>query len=130
MESLTTSVSGQLALPKKDEERQAFVELDPPDFHIRHPPAPDKLDEFLTPDDLLFQTLHMGGAKIDASKWKLVITGMVDRPFVLTLDQLKNLPSKTVTSFVECYGSPLVPPTKALRRIGNVEWTGVMAMRS
>jgi DMSO/TMAO reductase YedYZ molybdopterin-dependent catalytic subunit len=67
----------------------------------------------------------MGGAEVDTTKWRLVITGMVDQPFALTLKQLKSLPSKTVTSFVECYGSPLVPPTKALRRIGNVRWTGV-----
>ena len=35
------------------------------------------------------------------------------------------MPSSTVTSFHECYGSPLQPPTKNLWRIGNVNWTGV-----
>lgn len=111
--------------PQDDAEREAFVELNPRTFYIRHPPAPDKFDAFLTPDDSLFQTIHMGGAVVDLAKWRLVITGMVQRPFVLTLEQLKSLPSATVTSFHECYGSPLVPPTKALRRIGNVQWTGV-----
>lgn len=114
-----------MSAPDVDEERAAFVELNPPSFHIRHPPAPNKLDDFLTPDDLLFQTIHMGGAVVDVAKWKLVITGMIERPFALTLGQLKSLPSTTITSFHECYGSPLAPPTKALRRIGNVQWTGV-----
>ena len=111
--------------PAEDEEREAFIQLNPPGFFIRHPPAPHKLDAFLTLDDDLFQTIHMGGAEVDATKWILVITGMVKHPFALTLSQLKGLPSTTLTSFNECYGSPLVPPTKALRRIGNVRWTGV-----
>ena len=67
----------------------------------------------------------MGGAEVNPEKWRLVVTGMVERPFAITLRQLRNSPSKTVTAFMECYGSPLVPPKKALRRIGNVTWTGV-----
>ena len=110
---------------RQDGERDAFVTLDPPSFFIKHPPAPDKLNAYLTSDDDLFETLHMGGAIVDTRKWMLVVTGLVGRPFSITLEQLRNLPSKTITSFQECYGSPLVPPTKALRRIGNVKWTGV-----
>ena len=110
---------------REDEEREAFIGLDPGTFFIRHPPPPNELDSFLTPDDQLFQTIHMGGAEVDVAKWRLVVTGMVDRPFSLTFAQLKRLPTKTITSFHECYGSPLVPPTKALRRTGNVQWTGV-----
>ena len=123
--AMVTTSNEYTVPPAEDEERKAFIGLDPPKFYIRHPPAPDKLDSFLTPDDLLFQPIHMGGAEVATAKWRLVITGMVERPFALTLKQLKNLPSRTVTSFVECYGSPLVPPTKALRRVGNVRWTGV-----
>lgn len=109
----------------EDEEREAFVELNPSTFFIRHPPPPHKLHDAITDDDLLFQTIHMGAAVVNESNWRLSITGMVARPFSLNLHQLKRLPSRNVTSFHECYGSPLVPPTKALRRIGNVTWTGV-----
>ena len=111
--------------PREDEERNAFLNLNPPSFHLRHPPPPNELDSFITPDDLLFQTIHMGGAEVDSKKWRLVVTGMVERPFAITFEQLKSLPSKTITSFHECYGSPLVPPKNALWRIGNVTWTGV-----
>ncbi|KAL4986805.1 Oxidoreductase, molybdopterin-binding domain-containing protein [Aspergillus falconensis] len=31
----------------------------------------------------------------------------------------------SITTFHECYGSPLLPPTHAVRRAGNVRWTGV-----
>ena len=111
--------------PAEDEERDAFLGLSPSTFYIRHPPPPDKLDTFLTPDNSLFQTIHMGAAEVSTEKWRLVVTGIVERPYAITLKQLRRLPSKTVTSLHECYGSPLVPQTKALWRIGNVAWTGV-----
>lgn len=109
----------------KDEERDAFIKLDPPGFWIRHPPKPHELDAFYTSDEQLFQTIHMGPALVNHAKWKLVVTGMVERPFSIDFDGLCNLPSRTVTAFHECFGSPLKPATEALWRIGNVNWTGV-----
>jgi DMSO/TMAO reductase YedYZ molybdopterin-dependent catalytic subunit len=106
-------------------ERHAFVRLDPSGFYIRHPPAPHELDAFITPDDQLFQTIHMGAAVIDHEKYQLVIDGLVERPFAITLDELKHMPQTSITAFHECFGSPLKPPTDACLRIGNVRWTGV-----
>ncbi|KAK3701864.1 hypothetical protein LTR37_015175 [Vermiconidia calcicola] len=114
----------EATLPE-DHEREAFIRMDPAKFFIRHPPPPDKLNDFQTSDELLFQTLHMGAAEVNNDKWMLAINGMVEKPFSINLEQLRQLPSKTITSFQECYGSPLVPPTKALRRIGNAVWIGV-----
>lgn len=111
--------------PSKGEERNACIAIDPPGFHIRHPPLPHVLKDFITHDSLLFETIHMGPAVVDESKWLLVIDGLVQRPFAITLPQLKQFPRTTVTAFHECYGSPLMPPEKALWRIGNVTWTGV-----
>lgn len=111
--------------PENGEERQAFVQMNPNRTQIREPPPPHELNAYLTSEDTLFQTLHMGAAEVDEDKWMLVVDGMVERPYAITLQQLRQLPSKTLTSFHECYGSPLLPPKKALRRIGNVRWTGV-----
>lgn len=107
------------------EERKACRAVDPPGFHIRHQPPPHVLDEFITPDNLLFETIHMGPAVVDEEKWLLLIDGLVQHPFALTLDQLKKFPRTTLTAFHECYGNPLAPPTKAIWRVGNVTWTGV-----
>lgn len=106
-------------------ERRAFKSLDPEGFYIRHPPPPHELDTFITPDDLLFQTIHLGAAVVDTDAWLLTIDGLVNNPFSLTLPQLQCMPSKTITAFHECYGSPVKPPIEALRRVGNVTWTGV-----
>lgn len=93
-----------LDTPKEGAEREAFLYLDPPSFHIRHPPPPHELNAFITEDDDLFQTIHMGGAVVDSDKFILIVDGLVERSFALTMSQLRSLPSKTVTSFHECYG--------------------------
>ncbi|KAL3301117.1 sulfite reductase [Colletotrichum asianum] len=106
-------------------ERDACRSIDPAGFFIRHPPAPHVLDTFITHEDHLFQTIHMGAAVVDKDEWLLIIDGLVERPFALTFNQLRQLPRRSVTAFHECYGSPLKPPTEAVWRIGNVIWTGV-----
>ncbi|KAK5117881.1 hypothetical protein LTR85_008655 [Meristemomyces frigidus] len=108
-----------------ENEREAFISLDPPGFYVRHPPTPYQLNAFLTPDHLLFQTTHMGAAEVSLQKWLLVISGLVDKPYAVNFGELRHMPSRTVTAFHECYRSPLQPPTENLWRVGNVTWTGV-----
>ncbi|UPK91383.1 hypothetical protein LCI18_002318 [Fusarium solani-melongenae] len=120
--SLGVEISG---LPRPGQERDACVKIYPEGFFIRHPPAPHQLDDFTTSDDKLFQTIHMGAAVVDTENWLLVVDGLVQNPFALTMEQLLKFPRTTVTAFHECYGSPLKPPTDAVWRIGNVHWTGV-----
>lgn len=114
-----------LKAPLKEDERSAFVKLEPSGFFIRHPPKPHMLDAYITPDEQLFQTIHMGAAVVDREKWMLVIDGLVEKTFALNFDMLRKLPSRTIKSFHECYGSPIKPATTALWRVGNVQWTGV-----
>lgn len=108
-----------------DSERGALVAVQPQGFFIRHPPKPHDLNENVTDEAHLFQTIHMGAAVVDTSQWRLIIDGLVERPLSINFDQLRQMTSESVTSFHECYGSPLVAPTKNVWRIGNVEWTGV-----
>ncbi|EXK27687.1 hypothetical protein FOMG_15915 [Fusarium oxysporum f. sp. melonis 26406] len=112
-------------VPTDRDERHALIDINPCGFYIRHPPKPHLLNDAITPDNLLFQTIHMGAAVINASKWTLIVDGLVESPFSISLDQLKRLPQKSVTSFHECYGSPIKPPVEAVWRVGNVIWTGV-----
>ncbi|KAI1022233.1 hypothetical protein LB504_007390 [Fusarium proliferatum] len=112
-------------VPAAGAEREACTSIDPEGFFLRPPPTPHHFSSFITPDDQLFQTIHMGAAVVDNAKWLLVVDGLVRKPFALSLAQLKSLPQTSVTSFHECYGSPLKPPTSNPWRIGNVVWTGV-----
>ncbi|KAF4181652.1 hypothetical protein CNMCM7927_000531 [Aspergillus lentulus] len=108
-----------------DSERDALVDIQPKGFFIRQPPLPHELDTYMTPDAQLFQTIHMGAAVVDPNQWRLIVDGMVLHPFMLNLRQLQSMPRTSITTFHECYGSPLLPPTRAVRRVGNVRWTGV-----
>jgi hypothetical protein len=60
-----------------DAERRACLAINPAGMHVRPPPAPYELDDFITPDDQLFETIHMGAAVIDLARWQLVIDGLV-----------------------------------------------------
>ncbi|KAF4951570.1 hypothetical protein FGADI_7345 [Fusarium gaditjirri] len=112
-------------LPTAGAERNACTSIDPEGFFLRPPPTPHHFSSFITPDDQLFQTIHMGAAVVDIAKWIVVVDGLVRKPFAFSLAQLKALPRTSVTSFHECYGSPLKPPKSNPWRIGNVVWTGV-----
>jgi DMSO/TMAO reductase YedYZ molybdopterin-dependent catalytic subunit len=113
-----------LKAPEDGSERSAFVKLND-GFFIRNPPEPHLLDIYITPDDQLFQTIHMNKVVVDQDKWLLVVDGLVRKSFALTFEMLRALPSRTITSVHECYGSPVKPATGNLWRVGNVQWTGV-----
>ncbi|CAN7734073.1 molybdopterin-dependent oxidoreductase [Variovorax sp. LjRoot290] len=107
------------------EERRSVVLSRSPGFHLKPPPIPAGLRDFITSDAQLFETIHMGSVEVDAKRWRLQVDGLVRRPFSIDLDGLRRLPSVSVTAFHECFGSPLVPASANLWRVGNVRWTGV-----
>ena len=111
------------------EERKACLGLDPKRFFLRPPPTPHHLSSFVTSDDSLFRTIHVGAAVVDIGRYSITVDGLVNRPFTLSQENLKQRPASTITAFHECYGSPVEPPTQNLWRIGNVTWTGVSLRR-
>lgn len=50
-----------------------------------------------------FPVLHVGDVPDYApGQWDLTVTGLVDRPFVVSLDELKAMPSVTLTFDIHC----------------------------
>ena len=50
-----------------------------------------------------FPVLHVGDVpEYAAGEWDLTITGLVDRPFVVSLDELKAMPSVELTFDIHC----------------------------
>ena len=86
----------------------------------------------VTPSDLHFERHHGGVAMIDPAHYTLLIHGMVDRPLVLTLDELKSFPSVSRTCFLECSGNMRRNMPEATRPrdfcglTSQSEWTGVL----
>jgi DMSO/TMAO reductase YedYZ molybdopterin-dependent catalytic subunit len=90
------------------------------------------LDRFLTPNERFYVRNHFAQPKLDVAKWALKVEGAVERPLELSYDELKKLPSKTVTATLECAGNSrvfLVPKPVGvlweLGAVGTAEWTGV-----
>jgi DMSO/TMAO reductase YedYZ molybdopterin-dependent catalytic subunit len=91
------------------------------------------LASWLTPTDHFFVRNHFAMPRLDAAAWNLTIDGAVNRPLVLSLDDLRRLPSRTVTAVVECAGNGRVfyePAREGLQwqsgAVGNAAWSGVL----
>jgi len=61
-----------------------------------------ELDGIITPNGLCFERHHGGTAQVDPAKWRLMIHGMVEKPLVFTLDDLKRFPRVNRIHFLEC----------------------------
>lgn len=59
----------------------------------------------ITPASLHFMQAHSALPDIDPAKYSLTIHGMVDRPLMLSLQDLKRLPSVSKIRFLECLGN-------------------------
>jgi len=59
----------------------------------------------ITPSSLHFERHHSGVPEIDPATHTLTIHGLVDRPLVFTVDEIKRLPSVSRIHFVECSGN-------------------------
>jgi sulfane dehydrogenase subunit SoxC len=86
----------------------------------------------ITPSDLHFERHHAGVPEIDPKSYTLLIHGMVERPMVFTLADLKRFPAVSRVHFLECSGnfggrtgSAEITPQQVAGLTSTSEWTGV-----
>ncbi|MGE5242780.1 MAG: sulfite dehydrogenase [Betaproteobacteria bacterium] len=87
----------------------------------------------ITPSSLHFERHHSGVPAIDPAAHRLLVHGLVDRPLVFTMDDLKRLPSISRVHFLECSGNSASgwrktpqPTVQAAHGLTSCsEWTGV-----
>jgi sulfane dehydrogenase subunit SoxC len=60
------------------------------------------LDGIITPNGLCFERHHSGVAEIDPQDYRLMIHGLVEKPMIFTLDELKRFPRVNKIYFLEC----------------------------
>jgi DMSO/TMAO reductase YedYZ molybdopterin-dependent catalytic subunit len=80
-----------------------------------------KIDGPFTPKDQFFTTQHYGHPAVDPATFRLKISGLVDRPTSLSLDELRRLHGSELIAGFECSGNRR--PLQGLS--GNGRWTGV-----
>lgn len=90
------------------------------------------LNGAVTPTAQFFVRSHFPVPKLDQKTWRLSVTGLVDRPLELSLDELRAMPARTVVAMMECAGNSrifLSPKVAGLQweqgAVGNASWTGV-----
>ncbi len=64
-----------------------------------------ELHGIITPADLHFERHHAGIPSIDPAHYSLLVHGMVARPTVFTLADLKRFPARSMIRFLECSGN-------------------------
>jgi sulfane dehydrogenase subunit SoxC len=88
----------------------------------------------ITPSALHFERHHSGVPAIDPAKHELLIHGLVERPLVLTMADLRRFPSVSRIHFLECAGNsgrehegrPGADPQQSHGLASCSEWTGVL----
>src|SRR6202163_3294070 len=117
-------LAAEPALEKVDElhlhgERSHFVEsvrtgsINNPERRLKDEPVASALRSplqdqvgIITPASLHFIVSHgFEPPDIDPQEHRLLIHGMVDRPLMFTVDDLKRLPSVSRFHFIECHGN-------------------------
>ena len=89
------------------------------------------LDGIITPNGLFYERHHGGVPEIDPAQHRLMIHGLVERPLILTMEDIRRFPSESHIYFLECSGNPgfeAVNGRTASDLVGLVscsEWTGV-----
>ena len=74
-----------------------------------------------TPKDKFATTQHYGHPEVDMATFKLKISGLVDKPLQLSIDDLKKMGGTDLVAGFECSGNR--GPLNQLS--GNGKWTGV-----
>jgi DMSO/TMAO reductase YedYZ molybdopterin-dependent catalytic subunit len=90
------------------------------------------LDRFVTPNERFYVRNHFAPPELDVRTWRLRVEGRVRQPLQISYEDLRRLPSRTVTATLECAGngrSFLTPATRGVQwqlgAVSNAEWTGV-----
>ncbi len=91
------------------------------------------LDGIITPSGLCFERHHGGIADIDPANHRLMIHGLVEKPLVFTMEDIKRMPRENRIYFLECAansgmewrGSQLNGCQFTHGMVHNVMYTGV-----
>jgi len=115
------------ALPALAQGETLVPFTDLPD-NINWVPAPDRrlfdvrtIDGVFTPRDKWFTTQHYGHPEVDPATYRLKVSGLVERPLSISLDELKKMRSTDLVFGFECSGNRR--PIQGLS--SNGRWTGV-----
>jgi DMSO/TMAO reductase YedYZ molybdopterin-dependent catalytic subunit len=87
--------------------------------------------DYITPIEHFFVRTHVYVPAVNATEWRLEVTGEVATPLALSMQDLKKLPAVELVSVAECAGNGrgfYEPPVPGLQwangSVGNGRWRG------
>ena len=80
------------------------------------------IDGPFTPRDKFFALQHLGQPKVDPATYKLKVSGLVNKPMELSLDDIKKRSSIQLAAGFECSGNS---PRAIEALVSNGMWTGI-----
>lgn len=91
------------------------------------------LKGIITPNGLFFERHHAGRPDVDPQQHRLMIHGLVERPIILSMEDLQRFPSVSQINFIECpanggmdwRGAQLNSLQFLHGMVSCAEWTGV-----
>jgi len=89
------------------------------------------LDGIITPNGLFYERHHGGVPTIDPAQHRLMVHGLVDRPLLFTMEDIRRFPSQSRIHFIECSGNPVYTKpygktaSDLVGLVSCAEWTGV-----
>jgi sulfane dehydrogenase subunit SoxC len=89
------------------------------------------LDGIITPNGLFYERHHGGIPNIDPAQHRLVLHGLVDKPLIFTMEDVRRFPSQSRIYFIECSGNPTYTKpygktaSDLVGLVSCAEWTGV-----
>jgi len=92
----------------------------------------DGFVDFITPVERFFVRTHVAVPKVDLATWNLRVDGHVSSPVVLSMNDIRRMPSAELVGVLECAGNGrgfYDPPVAGLQwgdgAVGNGRWRGV-----
>ena len=89
------------------------------------------LDGIITPNGLHYERHHGGIPDIDPAQHRLMVFGLVEKPLIFTVDDLRRFPSVSRVHFLECSGNQSFSSAgretagDVMGLVSCAEWTGV-----
>jgi len=91
------------------------------------------LDGIITPNGLFYERHHGGVPAIDPKEHRLMIHGLVEKPLIFTVDDIRRFPAQSKIHFLECSGNPDYKSVRGKNKTASDlvgllscgEWTGV-----
>jgi sulfane dehydrogenase subunit SoxC len=89
------------------------------------------LDGIITPNGLFYERHHAGVPTIDPAQHRLMLHGLVNKPLIFNMDDIRRFPSESRIYFLECSGNPNYKKpygktaSDLVGLLSCAEWTGV-----